>query len=324
MQNKGVVEKPFKKIVGLDKAVQEALEQYGQYILHQKGYSNHTYISYKTDLEDFFSFIVLYHGENIIDLNSLQNLEQRDFRAWLAKRRAKKILSTSLSRNLSSVRAFFKWLEKKSIIKNESIGLMSSPKVAKKVIRPVSYSDILELLKSVDEMSITDWQGMRDVALFITLYGTGIRISEALSMTPNQYKSISDGMLLVRGKGGKERIVPVLDIVCEYIDRYMSACPFILGGEDGLWRGAKGGTLHASVAQRNLRNARKMLSLDDSVSPHALRHSFATHLLQNGGDLRSIQELLGHESLSTTQRYTEVDAEHLIEQFKKAHPKGDT
>ena len=309
-------------IKGVSDKINEYLDLYLVYVMHQRGYSKNTYIAYKADLENFFTFLTAYRQE-VITVESLNEIERIDFRAWLAKRKTDdKLSSASLARNLSSVKAFFKWLEMEYGIKNESLFLMRGFKSPQKIVRVISYDDILEILSSVDEMSKMDWLGVRDVAFFVTLYGTGMRISEALSLTPAQYKSLSDDTLIIKGKGGKERLVPILAIVQDHIETYLKHCPYILSDDESLWRGARGGVVHASVMQRNLRNARKLLNLDDSVTPHTLRHCFATHLLHSGGDLRTIQELLGHESLSTTQRYTDVDGEHLLEQFRKAHPKG--
>jgi len=203
---------------------------------------------------------------------------------------------------------------------NAAISTVRSPKLPHKLPRPLEEKQALRVLENADLLVKEDWVGQRDRALFTLLYGCGLRIDEALSLNVGNLPK--DGFLRVVGKGQKERQVPVIDIVQQTLDAYMEQCPFLAESERPLFIGTRGGRLNQGVAQKSMRDIRVVLGLPETATPHALRHSFATHLLQNGANLREIQELLGHASLSTTQRYTEVNAEELMRIYKSAHPRA--
>lgn len=279
-----------------------------------KGYSLHTCDSYLLDLKIFFCFWADMLGY-MPKLDDLQNIDAYTFRAFLSKRRQKHISKSSAAREMSALRSFFKYLLKKKIIDNTAISLISSPKKDKVLPKALNEKEAFDVLNATvnDE---NDWQQLRDLAVFTLLYGSGLRISEALNLNDGDIND--NNFIVIRGKGNKERIVPILDIARTRIDEYKKACPYNIKQGDALFLGSRGERLLARIVQRNLVKLREKLHLPDTLTPHALRHSFATQLLANGVDLRSIQELLGHESLSTTQRYTEVEISHLQHEYQKA------
>ena len=279
-----------------------------------KGYSLHTCDSYLLDLKIFFCFWADMLGY-MPKLDDLQNIDAYTFRAFLSKRRQKHISKSSAAREMSALRSFFKYLLKKKIIDNTAISLISSPKKDKVLPKALNEKEAFDVLNATvnDE---NDWQQLRDLAVFTLLYGSGLRISEALNLNDGDIND--NNFIVIRGKGNKERIVPILDIARTRIDEYKKACPYNIKQGDALFLGSRGERLLARIVQRNLVKLREKLHLPDTLTPHALRHSCATQLLANGVDLRSIQELLGHESLSTTQRYTEVEISHLQHEYQKA------
>jgi len=206
-------------------------------------------------------------------------------------------------------------------VSNATIKAVRSPKPKPPLPKPISIEDSLDVIKAVSKLSDTPWISKRDVAVFTLLYGCGLRIDEALSL--NNVDKPDGDVMTITGKGNKQRIVPILPIVSDAIKVYAEACPFSEQPNNPLFVGARGGRLNAGVVQRLMRKVRHQLGLPNTATPHALRHSFATHLLGAGGDLRTIQELLGHSSLSTTQRYTSVDSKRLLEVYKKAHPRAN-
>ena len=278
--------------------------------------SPHTLSAYRRDLAAFLEFMADHLGAPPT-LGALAGLGQRDFRAWLAHRAANH-KATSTARALAVVRSFFQYLDRGGYAHNPALGRIATPRLPKSVPRALAVDDAAELLNAAGETE--GWIGLRDVAVLTLLYGCGLRIGEALGLT-RRTMPLGD-RLIVRGKGNKERVVPVLPVVSAAIDAYLGACPHD-GEPDGpLFVGALGGALSARVVQLRIANLRRRLGLPESATPHALRHSFATHLLAGGGDLRTIQELLGHASLSTTQRYTAVDTARLLEVYDKAHPRA--
>ena len=227
---------------------------------------------------------------------------------------------SSTARALSVLRSFFRFLERTDRARNDAIGAVRTPRLPHSVPKPVAAGDALAIVAQAgDTTRKKPWVAARDTALLLLLYGAGLRIDEALSL--NEDRAPSGDSLRVLGKGGKERIVPILPAVREAVAAYKRACPYVVPGGP-LFLGARGGRLNAGVVQRELRRIRGALGLPETATPHALRHSFATHLLQAGGDLRAIQELLGHASLSTTQRYTEVDTARLVAVYNDAHPRA--
>lgn len=244
----------------------------------------------------------------------LENLEVTDFRSWVASRKQKDFSQTSNARAISSLRSFYKFLEKEKILKNEAISAIRISSRGRKLPKALSFEEALMVI--VDDNPET-WVERRDKALLLLLYGCGLRISEALDLNFNALENTKT--LIVKGKGNKERIVPLLKEVKEAVDDYKKALPF--SGE-ALFYGEKGKRLRPEIIQKKLREMRVTHNLPDYATPHSLRHSFATHLLSDGADLRSIQELLGHESLASTEKYTHIDAKRLTEGYKKTHPRG--
>jgi integrase/recombinase XerC len=286
--------------------------------------SPHTVAAYGRDLALFLDFLAEHLG-GLPSLVALAGLSTADFRAFLARRAAIPLARTSLARELSVVRGFFRFLDRRKLLapstsSGGALAALRSPKLPPAVPKPLAVEDALGAVATVDTLSQDSWQGRRDVAVLTLLYGCGLRISEALCLTRGE-APLGD-TLRVRGKGGKERLVPVLPAVRAAVADYLAACPWPLPQDGPLFVGARGGPLNPRQVQRQMAALRTCLGLAATATPHALRHSFATHLLGAGGDLRAIQELLGHESLSTTQRYTAVDAERLLAVYDAAHPRA--
>tara|TARA_B100001939_G_scaffold329596_1_gene325974 strand:- start:716 stop:1675 length:960 start_codon:yes stop_codon:yes gene_type:complete len=282
--------------------------------------SSHTLDAYLRDLGQFLAFLNTHLG-GFPDRADLATLEVRDFRAFLAERRNRGVSPTSLARNLSALRAFFSYLRKNNILQNDAIAAIRSPRRSKRLPRPLGEQAARQTLETAREHtspSPRDWVAHRDVAVLTLLYGCGLRISEALGLDAQDWPT-RDDMLRIRGKRDKERLVPILPVVRQAVEEYRTRCPFPLR-EGPLFRGVRGGRLNARNIQLLLARVRSALGLPPSATPHALRHSFATHLLTAGGDLRTIQELLGHVNLSTTQQYTDVDTAYLMDVYNHTHP----
>ena len=286
------------------------------WLAKERGYSAHTVESYARDLSFFFCFWQEYLGY-LPDISALQSIDVRTFRAFLSRQNQRHLSKSSLARELSSLKSFFHWLNRNHLIDNTAITIISSPKKDKILPKALDVDQTLNLLDAAADFAKDKWQGLRDVAILTILYGCGLRISEALSLNIGDINH--NDFLKIRGKGNKERLVPILPIVKDKIAAYLEACPYNQQPGDALFLGARGERISPRIVQRTLEKIRSYLGLPDTLTPHALRHSFATHLLAQGTDLRSIQELLGHASLSTTQRYTNVEIEHLKEEYNKAH-----
>lgn len=297
----------------------QRLEQWQDYLRHEKQVSKHTLRAYTSDLTHFIKFLFDYTGKEP-NLDDLSAVDIRSFRAWMSKKAMDGAGNASRARSLSGIKSLLSWLDRQGIMHNAAISTVRSPKLPHKIPRPLHQNQAMNVLESADLLTKEDWVGQRDRALFTLLYGCGLRIDEALSL--NVANMPRDGFLRVVGKGNKERQVPVIDIVTQTLDAYLEQCPVTKTDERPLFVGTRGGRLNQGVAQKAMRDLRVTLGLPENVTPHALRHSFATHLLQNGANLREIQELLGHASLSTTQRYTEVNAEELMRVYKAAHPRS--
>jgi integrase/recombinase XerC len=226
-----------------------------------------------------------------------------------------------MAREVATLKNFFKWLNRNHIIENTEITILSTPKKDKILPKSLDVDQTLNLLEVAADYAKEPWQGLRDVAILTIIYGCGLRISEALSLNIGDINH--NDFLVIRGKGNKERIVPLLPVVKDKIDAYINACPYNLKHGEAMFLGARGERISPRIVQRTLEKIRLSLGLPDNLTPHALRHSFATHLLAEGMNLRSIQELLGHASLSTTQRYTHVEIEHLKKEYQKANILGD-
>ena len=272
--------------------------------------------AYIRDLTQFGRFLADHLGEPASQ-KALGELTASDFRAFMAMRRSSGVESRTLARQLSAIRSFFRHAEKSGAFSCAALSAVRSPKIAHSVPRPLGEEQARKVSEAEDFSSDdqTPWIKARDAAVLTLLYGCGLRISEALALTPAQ---VSSNPMVISGKGGKQRMVPVVAVAAEAVLAYQKLCPFPLVRGAPLFRGAKGGPLSARIIQLLMERMRGALNLPDTATPHALRHSFASHLLGNGADLRVIQDLLGHASLSSTQIYTEVNRKHLLEQYAKA------
>jgi len=295
--------------------------EWRRWLTHERRLSPHTIGAYERDLRSFIAFLAPHLGE-APGLAALARLQPADFRAWLARRANDGLGRASMARALSTLRGFFGWCDRNGHFANHAIRSVQTPRLPHRVPRPLRAEDALEIVAQTGALARQPWVGLRDVALFTLLYGCGLRISEALGLSAAQASAADTDTLVVTGKGGKQRMVPVLPLVREAMAAYRAACPYHLAPDQPLFRGARGGRLNPAVAQRAMRAARGWLGLPDTATPHALRHSFATHLLAGGGDLRSIQELLGHVSLTSTQRYTEIADTALLSAYRSAHPRA--
>lgn len=317
------------------------------YLAYEKHLSKHTLRAYTQDLTQFIDFLYE-HREEAVSLNTLSDTNLADFRSWLSRRHMDGLAASSRARSLSGVKNFLSWLDKNGVMHNAYVKSVRTPKLPHKLPKPLELSQTLRLVHMADggtseparsEESAphtapdpasgpasphADWVTLRDRALFTLLYGCGLRINEALALDLKDLPH--DGFIRVMGKGRKERQVPVLKIVERVLDEYRRACQIIFAEtpDRPLFMGERGKRLNQGIAQKSMRDLRETLHLPETATPHALRHSFATHLLENGTNLREIQELLGHVSLSTTQRYTELNASELIKIHSKAHPRSST
>ena len=301
-----------------------AIEGWQQQLKSERRASPHTLAAYGRDLAFFLDFIRDHHGE-APSLALLGALKPADFRAFLAARAAQDMAKTSQARALSVLRGFFRFLDRRGLATNPALTVLRGPRLGRSVPKPLTESDAkatIDAADTVQSIGAAPWVGARDCAIVTLLYGCGLRLSEALDLTRRQAPTAGMTSLRVTGKGGKTRIVPLLPVVTAAIDEYLAHCPHPIGADDALFVGTRGGPLNPRLVQRLMEQLRIRLGLPDCATPHALRHSFATHLLAGGADLRAIQELLGHASLSTTQRYTAVDTATLMEVYERAHPRA--
>jgi integrase/recombinase XerC len=284
-----------------------------------KGASENTLKAYNADTVDFITFMTSYKNEPQ-GLAALSRITTRDMRAWMAATRGTDVGARSLARKLSSVKSFYRWLSEREGFEPTAVLTIRAPKFQKKLPRPLAVDAAKAMIETVEFQTPHAWVAARDSAVLTLLYGCGLRISEALGLTGADVP-LPD-TLRIFGKGGKERVVPVLPAAREAVQVYLRVCPHPLEPTSPLFRGIRGGALNPRAIQVVMAKARMQLGLPATATPHAMRHSFATHLLSAGGDLRSIQELLGHASLSTTQAYTAVDTARLMEVYDRAHPKA--
>lgn len=281
--------------------------------------SQHTVRAYITTAERFCAFLTEHLGKTVA-ASDLTALKQADIRSYLAFRRASGLTGNSAARELSAIRGFLKFALQAKNGEPPALPRIKGPKVKKGLPRPAAPDDIVAMAEDIAASATEDWIGARDWAVLLLLYGSGLRISEALDLTAD-ILPLSD-TIRVTGKRGKTRVVPLLGEVRDAIMHYLDLCPHPVSPELPLFRGKRGGGLSANIVRRVVQQARTRLGLSDKTTPHALRHSFATHLLAGGADLRSLQELLGHASLSSTQVYTAVDAAHLLDVYENAHPRA--
>jgi len=300
-----------------------SLPDFIEYLAHERRASPRTLESYRHGVSTYLNFLGRHRGEALAEAD-LGDVSAADVRAFLAYRRSEDggaLSPRSLSQNLSALRAFHRWLDRRRGVANDAVALVRGPKIKPSMPRPVSEDQARGLLREAAEDDLLErWEAARDAAVLTLLYGCGLRISEALSLKGAD-APLGD-TLRILGKGGKTRIAPVLPQVAEAIADYTRQCPYTLTPDLALFRAKRGGALSPRQVQATMAKLRGALGLPDRATPHALRHSFATHLLGAGADLRSIQELLGHASLSTTQKYTAVDAASLLATYAKAHPRA--
>ena len=298
-----------------------ARRQFLDWLTHERRASALTVTAYARDVGAFLAFLTGHLGAEP-DLAALATLRAADLRAWLAAEAKAGAGTATRGRHLSAVRSFFRWAARRHGLTNAQLALLSAPRAKRPLPRALTVGQAAAVSRDIGEMSDTAAIQARDIALFSLLYGSGLRIAEALALdVADAPLPGSEGMLRVTGKGAKMRIVPVLAVVRAAMADWLRLHPDRRPAAP-LFLGVRGERLNPGVAQRTLRNFRRLHGLPEHATPHALRHSFATHLLAGGADLRSIQDLLGHASLSTTQRYTSVDAAQLLEVWHRTHPRG--
>lgn len=294
----------------------QVIQNWQSWLLNERLYSIRTLDAYSRDLALFLQMV---SPEKKVGLHDLECIEVHDFRRFLSQRSAKYIEKSSIGRELSAIKNFFKWLDVQDLVKNSAISIISTPRQAKVLPKALDESDSFDVIYEIKNIASCAWQGLRDRAIFTLLYGCGLRISEALALNVGDITAQSE-FLRIKGKGNKERIVPLLPIVWQHVEAYLAKSPYVNNVGEALFVGARGERLSPRIIQRQMQKLRGRLGLPDTLTPHALRHSFATQLLAQGVDLRSIQELLGHSSLITTQRYTDVQIETMQKEYHKAHP----
>lgn len=297
----------------------EAAAGWLEYLTHERDCSPATLASYERDLRQFAAFLKqdLGHAPCLADL---AGIDAKQVRRFLAARRREGAGSRSLSRSLSALRTFYRWLETTGRAANRALSQVAMPRIPHSLPKPLTVAKAKDLVEPAG--ADDDWISARDVAVLLLLYGAGLRISEALGIARRDAPVPGRDVIRITGKGGKERLVPILPVTQRAVARYLALCPFALEPEGPLFLGAKGGPLSPRLIQLAIARRREELTLPETATPHALRHSFATHLLSAGADLRQIQELLGHASLSTTQVYTEVDRERILAVYDTAHPRA--
>lgn len=297
----------------------DGLARWQQHLRVIDGAAANTVTAYTHDVSLFLNFQTSHRG-GFEGLQALATLQQTDLRAWMAAERARGLSARSLARALSAVKAFATFIAEREGQNPSTVLAARGPKFRRKLPRPLSAEGASEIIETVGDLARQDWIAARDIAVLTLLYGCGLRISEALGL--NSADQPLREVLRLVGKGGKERIVPVLPVARAAVARYAALCPYDLTPGQSLFRGARGGPLSPRLIALAMEKARIQIGLPATATPHALRHSFATHLLSAGGDLRAIQELLGHASLSSTQVYTAVDMTRLMEIYEMAHPRA--
>ncbi len=293
-----------------DSGLKKIIDEWRGWLKNERRYSAHTLDAYSRNLAVFTDFF-----EKPLTLPALNKLEVRDFRAYISSLAGRNLAKSSIAREISAVKNFFRWLDMNDLVKNSAISIISSPRLPKILPKAVDIDDTFNIIAEAEDMAKKTWEGLRDTAVFTLLYGCGLRISEALSLNIGDLDN--QNFLRITGKGNKTRIVPLLPIVIERINDYLAKVPYQMHHGEPMFLGARGERLSPRIIQRQMQKIRASLGLPDTLTPHALRHSYATHLLAEGINLRSIQELLGHASLSTTQRYTDVQIETLKKEYKK-------
>ena len=315
-----MLDEPAELELPLSADTERAVAAWLAHLQHERGHADKTLEAYARDVRQFLGFVAQQLGYAPC-LADLAKLDLKTFRGFLASRRRLGTVSRSLARSLSALRQLFRWLEAQKLVENRKILQLAMPKVPRSVPKPLTVVKAAGVVDAGPGAEL-DWVLARDAAVLMLLYGSGLRIAEALSIRAKDAPTPDRDVLRIKGKGGKERLVPVLPVVRDAVARYVKLCPYPLEPAEPLFRGAKGGPLSPRLIQLAMERLREALDLPATATPHALRHSFATHLLSAGGDLRQIQELLGHASLSTTQAYTEVDRDRLLAVYDAAHPRS--
>ena len=300
--------------------IEQYITKWLDYLSKERGYSHHTVIAYQNDIIEYTDFLESYLATSIT-LNCLSDVTTRVVRAWLANRRMGNYTPLSTLRSLASVKNFYKFLYLEEGIRNDPIFVIRGPKKPSSIPKALTQEETQKVLNNIAIFATQDWLAKRDIALLFLIYGLGLRISEALSITKNHLRS---DFLKVLGKGSKERVIPWINIVKDNIEEYLASVPYILEMDDPIFLGKIGRKLQAPVFRRQLMKLRRSLGLPESVTPHTFRHNFATHLLENGADLKAIGGLLGHKNLSTTQNYTKVNFSYLYAAYSSAHPLGQS
>ena len=303
--------------------VAELVEAWLDWLAHQKRHSPATVKAYRTDLSGFLQFCAGHLGD-APDLEGLLALKAADFRAWLAAQHRRGLARRSAVRALAAVRSFYRFLDRQHGRHNPAAAALRTPRLEQRLPRPLAEAQIEVLLEEPTDADLAPWVVRRDLALFLLLYGAGLRIGEALGLERATVGDVPAALhsLTVTGKGGKQRLVPILPAIAEALADYLESCPQPLHRGAPLFVGVRGKRLQSAVVRRRMQHLRRLAGLPENATPHALRHSFATHLLAGGADLRVIQELLGHASLSTTQGYTAVEGERLLKLYHRAHPRA--
>ncbi|WP_295813835.1 tyrosine recombinase XerC [uncultured Nitratireductor sp.] len=308
-------------LVSAKSDLQKARTDWLATLANERRLSNLTVDAYERDTRQFLQFLTGHCGE-APGLSDIAELRPADLRAFLAFRRGNGAGARTLGRGLAGVRSLLRYLERRGLVNAAAAAALKAPRAPRALPKPLTAVDARKVASGAGQLAEEPWIAARNAAVFTLLYGAGLRISEALGLSGGQVADIRQGALRITGKGGKTRLVPVLPVTVEAIAEYRRLCPYHLEADKALFRGARGGALQPAIIQREMKRMRSALNLPETATPHALRHSFATHLLGRGGDLRAIQELLGHASLSTTQVYTGVDTTRLLEIYDAAHPRA--
>ena len=301
--------------------LQATREAWLKMLAHERRLSPETVEAYERDTRQFLHFLTGHCG-GPPGISDIADLRPADLRGFLAARRAEGAGARTLGRGLAGIRSLLRFLERRGLVNAAGATALRAPRQPKSLPKPLTATDAIKVVSVEGQLAEEPWIAARNAAVLTLLYGSGLRISEALGLTAAELASEADTVLRVTGKGGKTRLVPVLPVALQAVAEYRRLCPYHLDAREPLFRGARGGPLNAAIVQREMAKLRSALNLPDTATPHALRHSFATHLLGRGGDLRTIQELLGHASLSTTQIYTGVDTARLLDIYEAAHPRA--
>ncbi|WP_299344867.1 tyrosine recombinase XerC [uncultured Maritalea sp.] len=306
-------------LINKDKKVAHWLGQWQDELSSLRRLSDKTLVAYDRDVEQMLTFFTHHFGAPV-SAKTLNSFTPADWRAFMSNRRQTGVCNATMARGLSGIKSFFTFLEKEGHAPADSLAAIKAPKKKQTLPKALTAIDAKKLVDQGDMLDDEPWIAARDIAVMALCYGAGLRISEALALTANDLKD--QKTLRITGKGNKTRMVPVLSAIHDAITDYQKSCPYHPNDNDPIFRGARGGPLSPRLVQLKMQKLRSAFGLPNSATPHALRHSFATHLLAGGGDLRAIQELLGHASLSTTQIYTKVDTAQLMDAYLKAHPRS--